>query len=236
MSKTAKPVGVLLLALGAALVAFAVTVQLRTRGQDETYSTARRADLVQLLDGLNQDNRRLEGELGELDRTRRELQSGADSERVAREQAEQRNDELAVLAGTVRAEGPGIRITIRDPQHKVTADLLLNAVEELRDAGAEAMEIDDSVRIVGSSWFGTGSDGLTVDGQPVVMPMTIDVIGDPHALEEGARFRGGLVSEITGAKVQGQVDIERRDSVQIDAVHTPAERQYARPTGSASPR
>ncbi len=217
------------LALLLAVLAFAVVVQVRTRGEDSTYATARRADLVQLLDGLNAERQRMETELAELQRTKSELSSGADRERVAREQARERTEQLNVLAGAIPAEGPGIAITIGDPKKLVTADLLLDAIEELRDSGAEVIEINDTVRVVASTWLATGPDGLIVDGQVVGFPMILEAIGDPHSLEEAARFRGGLVSELTGAKVGGTVQIRTLDPVIVRSVHEPTAFQYARP-------
>lgn len=211
------------------LVALAVVTQIRTRATDDTYSTARRADLVQLIDGLGQESRRLEAEANDLDRSRRELSSGADSQRVARDEARQRLDALQVLAGTAPAEGPGVRITISDPQQKVSVGVLLDAIEEMRDAGAEVMEVNDRIRLVASSAV-TGSPGaLQIDGQQVTMPLTLKVIGDPHALEEAARFRGGLASEITSAQIGGQITIERSDRLQVRSLHVPEPHQYAQP-------
>lgn len=207
-------------------------MQIRANTEDETYSSARREDLIQLLDGLTQESRRLEGEIVELERTRNQLQSGADTSEVAREEAEKRVSVLSVLAGTVPAHGPGVRMRISDPQGKVSADLLLDAVEEFRDAGAEVIEFDDSVRVVASSWFGNGPNGLMVDGKTISTPIVIEVIGNPHSLEEAARFRGGLVSEITSDKVGGQVVIEQVSDVQIESLHDPAEPQYAQPASA----
>ena len=49
-----------------------------------------------------------------------------------------------ILAGTAAASGPGIDLQITDPQHQVAADVLLDTLEELRDAGAEAIQITGS--------------------------------------------------------------------------------------------
>ena len=48
------------------------------------------------------------------------------------------------------------------------------------------------------------------------------MIGDPHSLEEAARFRGGIVSEITGPKIGGQVQIDQLDRVVIESLHAAA--------------
>ncbi|MVA75789.1 DUF881 domain-containing protein [Auraticoccus sp. F435] len=218
-----------LLGLVLGLVAMGVVMQVRSQSADDTYSTARRTDLIQLLDGLSAESRRLEDELATLEQTRRELETGADSERTARQEAQSRLEELSILAGTAPAEGPGIRLHVTDPQGKVNAQVMLNAVEELRDAGAEVIELDDTVRVGTSTWFGDGPDGLVVDGQPLQSPIVVEVIGDPHALEEAVRFRGGLVSEITGPQVEGQVGVEQLDRVVVDTVRPPTVFQHAEP-------
>ncbi len=219
------------------VVGIAGAMQVRMNSADEAYRTARREDLVQLLDGLGEETRRLESEIAELQQTKSQLQSGADSQRVAREAAQRRADDLAILAGTAPAVGPGIRMRIADPAGKVTGDVLLDAVEEMRDAGAEAMEVNDRVRVVGSSWFGTVAGRIVISGVEVERPITIDVIGDPHSLEEAARFRGGIVSEIAGPKIGGQVQVEQLPRVVVESLNAPGENQFARPASpTASPR
>ncbi len=219
------------------LLGVAGVMQIRANDSGDAYRNARREDLVQILDGLGVESRRLETEVAELQGTKARLESGADSQRVAREDAQQRVDELAILAGTAPARGPGIRMRISDPQNKVGADVVLDAVEEMRDAGAEVIDIDGQARVVASTWFGDDGSTLLVDGISVDRPLTISVIGDPHSLEEAARFRGGIVSEITGPKIGGDVQIDQSDDVVITSLHAPPASQYARPaTSGPSPR
>jgi uncharacterized protein YlxW (UPF0749 family) len=215
------------------VVGMAGVMQIRANTADTSYAGARREDLIVLLDGLGEQSRRLESEIADLERTRSELQSGADRQRVAREEARRRVDNLSVLAGTAPAIGAGIRMRVADPAEKMTADVLLDAVEEMRDAGAEVIEINDSVRVVASTWFGSADGRLVVDGTPIRQPYVLEVIGDPHSLDEAARFRGGIVSEITGPRIGGQVQIEQLDRVVVDSLHVPRRNQYAQP---ASPQ
>ena len=60
-----------------------------------------------------------------------------------------------------------------------------------------------------------------MDGQRLQRPITMEVIGDSHSLEEAARFRGGLVSEITGPRIGGSVSIERLDEVRDHVLAQP---------------
>jgi uncharacterized protein YlxW (UPF0749 family) len=218
---------VILFVVGAAGV-----MQIKSNAAGDTYASARREDLIQLLDGLSEESRRLEGEIAQLEQTRSNLQSGADTQRVAREEAQKHFDELSILAGTAPAQGPGIRMRIADPKAAVDAGVLLDAVEEMRDAGAEVIEVNNTIRVVGSTWFGSDNRALVIDGKPISRPITFEVIGDPNSLEEAAQFRGGIVSEITGPKIGGQVSIERENRLVIESLHTTRENQYAHPASA----
>lgn len=206
-------------------------MQYRVKASDASYSSTRREDLVQLLDTANEETRRLEAELQTLVDTRDKLKSGADSAKVAEAEAQKRLATLKILAGTSPASGSGIRLVIFDSRGKVTPELLLDAIQELRDAGAEVIEINDSVRVVASTWVAAGPGGaLVADNKQVTRPIVIDAIGDPHALEEAARFRGGVVSQVQAPNVGGTVTISRPSVVQVTAVRELTVNQYARPS------
>src|SRR5690606_32157204 len=165
---TAKPDrGQLVVALLLAALGFGVVLQVRGDADDQL-ETARRTELVQILSDLNQRSSRLEQEIAELEATRRELASGADTERTALEQTAMRARQLAVLAGTAPAQGPGIVVTLEDPDGQVRARHILATVQELRVAGAEAMQIQggngELVRVSASTYFLDAGGGLEVDG------------------------------------------------------------------------
>ena len=81
-----------------------------------------------------------------LQTQQRQLNSGAQGRQAALHAAQQRADELGILAGTLPATGPGLVITLRAGTTPLDASLVLEAVEELRGAGAEAMQISGDER------------------------------------------------------------------------------------------
>lgn len=212
------------------LTALMVVVTVRAQSTQDVYGNMRRDELVQLLDNAAAQTRRLETEVRDLQGTRDDLASGAAGVEAAEAEAQRRLEQLQILAGTVPAVGPGIRITIQDPARTVTPEVLLNGVEELRDAGAEVLEFNDSVRMTVSSWLALDDEGrLVLDGQVLERPIVIEAIGDPATLEAGARFRGGLVSEIEGPRVGGEVSIEQEERIEVTAVVDPDDPEHARP-------
>ena len=82
------------------------------------------------------------------------------------------------------ASGPGITLEISDPQGQVTAAVLLDTLQELRDAGAEAMQID-SVRVVASTSFVDGTGG--VRGRRDAAPAALHVHGDRRPADADRR-------------------------------------------------
>lgn len=212
------------------VTALMVTWTVRSQDAQPEFAQARQEDLVQLLDTVTSQNRALEIELRELQSNRDELLSGADKAQSARDDARRRLEQLQILSGTIPAHGPGIRIEISADAEKVTPELMLNAVEELRDAGAEVIEINDTVRVVVDTAFTVAEDGtLQADGHALTPPLTIEVIGEPVTLEAGARFRGGLVSQVEGPRVGGNIQIAQLDEVRIDSVVEPRRNEFARP-------
>ena len=217
------------------LVAVGAVTQVRTNATDQEYSNARQDDLVQILDGLNSESRRLQSETEDLEQTRQSLRSGADKERVARSETQRRVSQLGILAGTVAAEGEGVRITVTDPQSKLSPELMLEGIEELRDAGAEAIQINHKVRVVASTSFGGSAGALRVDGVKIGGPVVIEAIGDSDSLASGASFRGGFADQVS-ANAQGEVKISKQAKVTIDSLHRGRDNQYAHPASSPTGR
>jgi uncharacterized protein YlxW (UPF0749 family) len=224
--------GQAIVAVVLALVACVAVVQVRVNRADDGYQNARREDLIAILDGLGQNTRRLESEIADLEERKNSLSSSADKAQTAREQAEAQVRTLGILAGTLPAQGPGVRITLNDPQGKMTSSNLLDAIEELRDAGAEAIQVNGSVRVVASTDFVDDAPGISIDGQKVNSPYVIEAIGESHNLAEAANFPGGLVSEVTGPQVGGTAEVTELENVPITALHAPEEHRYARPAPS----
>jgi uncharacterized protein YlxW (UPF0749 family) len=219
-------IGVLL-----AIVGFLAIVQIRSeQSADDQLAGARREDLLQLLDSLDAAATRARAEIDDLEQRRQALQSSADSRRAAVTAAREQVQTLGLLAGTLPATGPGIVVRIDDPQGAIGTSTLLNAMEELRDAGAEAIEINNSVRVVAQSAFVDVPGGVEVDGAPIRPPYTIEVIGDAHTLREAMLFPGGLQDEVE--QLQGTVRISDSRNLDITSLYSHPAPRFASPTAA----
>ena len=214
-----------------AVVGFASVVQVQAQGRNNDYEGMREEDLVQLLNSLSGASQRAENEIAQLEATRSSLRSDTDRGRAALQQARQQATVLGILAGTLPAEGPGVIVTVKDPQGKVGIDQMLNGIEELRDAGAEAIEVNNTVRVVAQTSLDDGEGGgIVVDGTQLDPPYRLAVIGDPHTLSTALDFTGGFVDDIEGPSIRGQVQVKQSQKVEISALAEPRQPQYAQPT------
>lgn len=210
----------LLLILGIAGV-----TQARLAGTDDEYAGMRQSDLIQALNGLQAASRRNEQDIRELEETRASLRDSSERTATALEQARAELGALGILAGTLPATGPGVRITVTVPDAGISLNYLLDGIEELRDAGAEAMEINDSVRVVAQTSFESADGGVNVDGKVLQSPFVIDVIGDPDGLEAALKFPGGFVEDL--ALDEGVVQIAKDEVIEISVVRSAVRPRFA---------
>jgi uncharacterized protein YlxW (UPF0749 family) len=214
-------IGVLTLLLG-----FAFAVQVRNVGNDQALSGAREEDLVRILDDLNAREERLREQISDQRAALGQLTSTDSQSATALEEAQKRAQAIGILNGTVAAQGPGLTMTVRDPDHAVRVADVLDAIEELRGAGAETMQID-GVR-VGVSTAVTGTPGnLMVDGRPITSPYEFVVIGSPQDMETAMKIPGGVAPRFTSRGAT--VDIKESDKVVVDALRPLDVPQYASP-------
>jgi len=93
-------------------------------------------------------------------------------------------------------QGPGIIMTLNDSQQEIAEgediawylihDIdILEIVNELRMAGAEAISINDE-RVTATTSIRCGGPTINIDGKRHAVPFIIKAIGDPKALEASA--------------------------------------------------
>lgn len=202
-------VALLLFGLG-----FGLAVQVQTTQQD-ALGAARTSDLVQILDDLSAQRDRLAAEETQLQTTISDLKSSAGQAQVAREAAKERLQNLRILAGAVPVTGPGVTVTIADPEGVLEASDILDTIQELRDAGAEAIAVDGE-RVVATTAVIDSTQGISVGDTILTSPIEIAAVGNPDTLAAGLSFPGGVIESVREAGAEAIV--VERDEVFIDEV------------------
>jgi uncharacterized protein YlxW (UPF0749 family) len=181
-----------------------VVVQIRAQAGGDRLASLSAQDLTFLVASLNTDNDRLRGEIAGLQRQLDSLELGGT--RGATSVADIRADleRIRAWAGLDPVAGDGITITIQGP---ITAPQVEDLVNELRNAGAEAVAIDD-VRVVTGTVIGGGPGSLSVDDTPLGDPFTIRVIGTQESLTGSLTRAGGIVAQLAATTPEAALDIE----------------------------
>lgn len=213
------------------VLGFALVTSAHTNRTPSTLSTARPDDLVRILDGLTGQEDRLRQQADTVAASVQQLQTGRDAAAAALADAQRQVDALGILAGTTAAYGPGIVLELSDPRHKLKADTVLDAVEELRDAGAEALQIG-SVRIVASTPFTDVPGGISAGGTLLHPPYQLRAIGDAHTLGDAMGIPGGVVDTV--GQDGGTATVSTPGTVEVTALRSPRADRYARPVPSAA--
>jgi uncharacterized protein YlxW (UPF0749 family) len=138
------------------------------------------------------------------------------------------------LIGTVPATGPGVTLTIEDTAPGLAPETMLDVINELRNAGAEAMQVQSgqadpkvSVRVGVDTWVGGNPGALVIDGQTLSPPYTVVAIGDPPTLAAAMNIPGGAMDSVE--RVGGKMEVQQSDRVDVTALRQPKARQYAQP-------
>ena len=207
------PQSQLLVAAVAFLLGLLVVVQIRSQSGGDRLATLSAQDLTLLVGNLNADNDRLRGEIASLQRQMDSLEVGGT--RGASSVADIRTDlnRIRAWAGLDPVAGDGITITIRGP---IGAAEVEDVVNELHNAGAEAIAIDD-VRVVTGTVIGGLPGSISVDDTQLADPFTIRAIGSKESLTGSLTRAGGIVAALAATSPDAALDIQPTDRMTLPA-------------------
>ncbi|WP_051640052.1 DUF881 domain-containing protein [Cellulomonas sp. URHE0023] len=208
-----------------ALLGFALVVQVRqAAGAD--LNSMRQQDLVRILDEVTNRGDALASESADLTRERDQLLSGSDRRQAALDALRRSAETQGILTGRLPAEGPGVAVTLTEPDGLIKPVTMLEVLEELRNAGAEAISLNGQ-RVTASSAFTGTAGSVVLDGATLSSPYVWLVIGDPDTIDPALQIPGGAMAQVRLNGGQGEV--EQRDNVQITALRVIPDPVFATP-------
>lgn len=176
----------------------------------------REEDLATILANLSAETDRLQSELTDLRLTLVAFEESAEREGLALRNLERRLEDFSILAGVVAAEGEGLVLTVEDPREALGPVELVDTVQELRDAGAEAIDVD-GVRLVVSSSFTVRNDRLLVDGIPLSSPYRIAAVGPAETMARALAIPGGVLATLERADDEVTAEVSTRAQLTVPA-------------------
>lgn len=209
--------------IASALVALVLGVLVATHfGSQEAFSRSLQletpASLTTLIANLAEKNGALREEIFDL-RLRVELaQEAIAGGRGSLAEAERQVAQLRVFAAEGAVRGPGIAVRVDGAfDDRALGDL----VNELRNAGAEAIAVND-IRVGPRSWFGLTADRtIAVDGAPVRPALTVRAIGAPEVMETALARTGGILGQLALIYPRTRFGTSRESALELPALTHP---------------
>jgi uncharacterized protein YlxW (UPF0749 family) len=208
-----QPRSQLALAAIALLLGLLVVVQLRAQQAGTGLETQSSQDLTLLIANLTTRNDQLRGEVADI-------QDQLDAMAAANARGETSVGRLRgelerarTWSGEDPASGPGIRVLLFGG---VPAAAISDLVNELRNAGAEAISIGGVRVVVGTTPVGAPG-ALSVEGTPLGPRVEVMAIGNPAVLTGGLTRAGGLVAQLQARYEEVLVEVTPLDVVAVPA-------------------
>ncbi len=147
-------------------------------------------------------------------------------------------EKYKLLTGAMDVHGPGIEITIKDPvitdeyQDDFSVityhyEELLNLVNKLKEAGAEAISINEH-RLVQTSEISLAGKNININGSATAPPYHVKAIGNPTTMENALSIRGGIV-ETLKKNYNLTVELSKKEDLIVPRYNGVITFRYAKP-------
>ena len=176
------------------------------------------SSLTTLIANLADRNNGLREEIFDLRLRTESAREDAASGKGTLAEAQRQMTQLEVFAARTAASGQGITVKIDGAfDDKALSDL----VNELRNAGAEAIAVNTS-RVGPRSWFGITSDkALTVDTVPIRGPWTVSAIGSPEVMYVAMTRTGGIIGQFELIYRSTRFSVSRQTTLDLPSLVNP---------------
>lgn len=184
-----------------------VVVQLRTQTGGSALQALSTQDLTTLVASLNSQNDRLRSEIGTLQNQLDELRANRAAGATSVGQIASDLARIRAWAGLDPVSGRGITITVGG---RIEAGAVEDLLNELHNAGAEAMAVED-IRVIARTTVSGLPGSLDVDGYVLGDPFRIRVIGKPETLVGSLTRAGGIIAQLAATDPEATLDVEPVD-------------------------
>lgn len=207
-----------------------LSLQFRTqRNLVSSLEAQKTTDLVAMWKNLNAKRNQLQAEINQLQQQVFSLKVSSGTGSETEQTLEKELARLQMSTGIAPVKGNGITVTITGDAPLLYMDLV-DLINELWASGAEAMAINEH-RVSSFTSITDIEEGhsvyIAVDGSKLLYPIVIKAIGDPHTLEKGLTFTGGLIDNLNNL-YNIYPHIKKEQNLQLPAIPLP-QWHYTRP-------
>lgn len=180
------------LAIFALVIGVVLVAQFRSQSRPTELSSLPVAELSTRIQTLSEGNAQIRAALAEQRDLLAEYQAAGAQGFSALDVSREELRRIRAYSGLSAVEGQGIIVRVSGSLDAIALNDLIN---ELRNAGAEALAVDDT-RITASSVVVQGARALEIDGADVDRTFTLLAIGDPDGLIAALERPGGIVTQL----------------------------------------
>ncbi len=210
------------------LLTFAIVVQIKTvksLGVETNVSFAEDA----LRDEVLKWKEKYDNASVELSKTEKQLEDKRKKASQKDETSKANEEELKIgntVLGLIDVSGEGIEITLKDNQtvttETATSDMsyyvvhdidIISIINELKNAGAEAISINDE-RVISTTSITCAGNVAQVNGEKVGAPFIIKAIGDSNTLYEALNRPGGYIELLNSWGIV--TNIQKSNNIMIE--------------------
>lgn len=200
------------------ILTFAITVQLRVSSLSESESSQTKITdkLKDEIFRLNDENVKLaekfQNTTSELDDARNQAAQNDSSSKDTSELIKK----YTIVSGKTDVTGQGIIIKYKPSDNEAKADMvkdLRDIVNEIKNAGAEAIEINNQ-RIIGTTAIEMVKNKIEINDTEVSENFIIKAIGDSNLMYSGLIRPGGTIENIRESGVN--IEINSENTIKIN--------------------
>jgi uncharacterized protein YlxW (UPF0749 family) len=208
-----KPSSQLTLAVVTLLLGFLVVVQLRTQASVTAFAGLSSQDLTVLVANLDARNDQLRTEVATLEQELGVIQQNTQRGDASVDELRADLRRVRLYSGIDPATGPGVSVVVHGP---IDGSGIEDLVNELRNAGAEAMAIE-ATRLVPSVVAMGPAGAAEIGGTRLKDPFTVYAIGAPDKLTGSLTRPGGIISQLSATQPDVTVEVTPLDRIAVPA-------------------
>jgi uncharacterized protein YlxW (UPF0749 family) len=203
------------LAVGAVLciLGFLVVVQLKSQSTDQGLNGLSVQELTELVANLTTRNNQLRDEIATLERQHASVEGAVARGDTSAVQVRADLNRVLGWSGRLGVTGAGVRVSVMGDLPGDALELLLN---ELRNAGAEAIAIDDT-RIVAGDVPNGPSGEVMIGDRPLEGAVELVAVGQPQTLAGSLTRAGGPIAQLAARFPEAVITVSAEDLVVVPA-------------------
>lgn len=181
------------------------------------------ADQATIISNLVAANAQLREEIASLDEQVRTYEQS--SGRTPLEELVDELNRLKIINGLVETSGPGVEVRI---EGSLSALDLQDMINELRNAGAEAIALNDQRVTVSSVVTSDELGRLVINNTPIEPPFVLQAIGDRQTMQTALLRAGGLIAVLEHSYTELSITVQQRSKLVLPIHSQPASFKYAK--------